>query len=1298
MATAKEYEILFTLKAYMDSAFGTGFNSARTYLSQIQGEVKQYNSILRDISAYQKHTQALETLKGKLDVEKKALADTEEKIKSEGKATKELTAEKQKHEKAINTLNEKIKSQEQTLEQDKQALEQDKVSVNNLAESEAELKAKVEEAKQQMQEFVALQNSITDMANAFSAIKVAADAAANASSALYDAVKECIDCAAELEYTMSAVEAVSGATAEETEQLTALAKEMGATTVYTASECAEALQTEALAGWSVEEMLAGLPAVVNMAAASGESLTEMTSIISDSLSAFGLSGEAAVTKFADVLTTAATSANTTVSLMGESLSYVESTAANLDYSIEDVSVALAVMANNALKGSVSGSALNTMLTRMSGANNNAAGQMDDLNISMYNTDGTAKDLLTFLNELRDAFKQFGDDSQSAQIAAYKLAGQRGMRGLLSIVNTTDEEWQSMVESIYDYEGAAESVSDIRLDNYQGQIYLLESAWDALKTTVGEAFLPVATDAAGVLTDLANVANDFAGENQTLIVSLSAAASAAGIAAVGISGVATALQFAKYALSVFMPGFGGIAVVAGAAAAAIGLTAGAVAAYATALDSASEESAELQSEAESLAETTQSTLDSYEETSNAYEDQRTEANALIDTIEELTSTGDTDELTQRRIESAVEDLNEVLPELNLEYDALSGTLSSTTDEMREFANVISDDEIESKVETLTELETQQAQLEEAITLAEQKAAESQAEYAAQMQEMASSYSDGITIPIGYSIVAGVADASTDAQTLAGLKEQYEAVAEAIKELENELNGYTEDQEDAANATSFTSSMLEEVTEYATAYGEAWSSAYDEAASSLENQLGLMKEVEEIEDPTTMSDIMGNTEDQLAALTEYKDNLQTIFDAAEQYGIDISSIYDDITSGSTDAMELVNAMASDIETNGVTNLSELIDTRTAAETIVEETKSAITDAMPEVQEAYNNMLDGVNLSDETAEQAAKSAAEQVVQGYIDGFTFGTTDVVSAAEDTGGNVAQGLADGMSDDSAVLGAANLIGGNLIDTLKAALGVNSPSTITTSAGQDVDQGLINGMTAKEAAAEAKATEVASATASAFQAELSQSTFYTYGANAIQGAINGINSKRSALVAAAKAAAAAANQAYHDESQIGSPSRLYYYYSEMDVAGGVQGWNANQYKLEQAAADAAAGSADAFSSAVQSGTTVSLTGYASGTDNAEAGLKMVGENGPELVDFSGGETVYTNRETTKIMGATNEGSSISASGGGTIQLTYAPNITINGNADSETLKAALSGHNQELLDLLEGYLNEREASQRRRSY
>ncbi len=347
------------------------------------------------------------------------------------------------------------------------------------------------------------------LAYQFSALSLVANEVADAMTTVTDAIESSVSVAAEFEYTMSAVEAVSGATSSEMEELSALAKELGASTVYTAREVAEAMETEALAGWSVNDMLQGMTGLVNLAAAAGEDLTSVTSIVSDALNAFGLSGEESVVHFVDTLAAAATSANTTITLLGDSLSYVETTAANLDYSIEDVSIALAAMADMSMKGSASGQALNTMLTRMSGANSNAAAQMEAMHLSMYNTDGTAKDLLTFMNELRDAFAEFGDDAQAAQIAAYKLAGQRGMRGLLAIVNTSEEAWAELADEIYNCEGAAEDISTTRLDNYTGQVTLLESAWEGLQTTIGESLLPISTWGAGVLTDLVTGVNDLA---------------------------------------------------------------------------------------------------------------------------------------------------------------------------------------------------------------------------------------------------------------------------------------------------------------------------------------------------------------------------------------------------------------------------------------------------------------------------------------------------------------------------------------------------------------------------------------------------------------------------------------------------------------------------------------------------------------------------------------------------------------------------------------------------------------------
>lgn len=624
---AKNYELMFLLKAQMDASIQNfslvggqvtalekkiqGYNATLKHmdgyrqhsealaqteerLKELEAETSAVNQRANDATAAQKaaaeavkaHEQAIDELKlahaeGKikgteyntaLEREKQALRASRQELKQAAKEEKNALAAKNDHQRSIDTTREKLGKEREALRQNIESLKAAGVNTENLEAAEKELNAQLDETVAKQKEWADFGNTVDELSKKFTTLRMVATAAQKPLREIVGFYGESLNAAATLEYSMDAVAAVSSATAEETERLTAVVKEMGATTVFTAEEAAGALETMALGGWDAAEMISGLPAVVKLAAAAGEDLSEMTSIVLDGMNAFGLAGQTAAVKFADVLAKAATSSNTNVGLMGESLSYVETTAGNLGYSIEDVSVALAVMADNSLKGSVSGAALNTMLTRMSGANETAAAQMEKMGLSMYHADGSAKDLLTFMGELRTAFQAFGDDAQAAQVAAYKLAGQRGMRGLLAIVNQSEESWQKLVEDVYSYAGAADEISSVRLDNYTGQVQLLSDAWDALQTSVGETFLPTATEAVGALQGLVNGANEFVQEHPELVMGLGASAAAMLGLTTATIGVAGAVQMLNFAISTLKLGglvsVGGL--VGGLAAVAVGV--------------------------------------------------------------------------------------------------------------------------------------------------------------------------------------------------------------------------------------------------------------------------------------------------------------------------------------------------------------------------------------------------------------------------------------------------------------------------------------------------------------------------------------------------------------------------------------------------------------------------------------------------------------------------------------------------------------------------------------------------------
>lgn len=295
---------------------------------------------------------------------------------------------------------------------------------------------------------------------------------------------------------MSKVKAISGATSSEMEQLRAKAKEMGAQTKFSATESAEAFNYMAMAGWKTADMLDGIEGIMNLAAASGEDLATTSDIVTDALTAFGLSAKDS-THFADVLAAASSNANTNVSMMGETFKYVAPVAGALGFSVEDVSTAIGLMANSGIKGSQAGTALRNLFTKMAKPTKESAAAMEKLGVSLTDSQGNMKDFNTIMGELREGFAGL-TQAEKAQTAS-ALAGQFGMSGLLAIVNSSEKDFNKLQDAIYNADGASKEMADTMMDNLPGAITLAKSALEGLGIRIGEVITPAITKIVQVFT-------------------------------------------------------------------------------------------------------------------------------------------------------------------------------------------------------------------------------------------------------------------------------------------------------------------------------------------------------------------------------------------------------------------------------------------------------------------------------------------------------------------------------------------------------------------------------------------------------------------------------------------------------------------------------------------------------------------------------------------------------------------------------------------------------------------------------
>ena len=557
MASRKEYELLFKLQASLGGNFNTAFKGAINTTRQLQNTMQKLNSVTGKIDAFKKQSTALDTNRQKLaqltaehDRLQRELSQTEQ-------PSEKLRAAMERNERQIADTTAKIEAQEARLRTLGDELSDAGVDTSRLAQENERLAKSYDRLKSGQEELARLNGAIQKNNEAISRTKSQLGGTIGTIAALGAAIYAGpIKKSAELEAQMSNVKALIANSygndtqklAVDMERLNSIAKEMGATTKFTATEAGKALEYMGMAGWKADQMITSLPGIMNLAAASGEDLGLVSDIVTDAMTALGMAadgttnGIANATHFANVLAVATSSSNTNVSGMGEAFQYVASTAGALGYSAEDLAVALGAMANAGVKGSQAGNSLKTALSRMAAPTSAMKSAMDQLGISMTDEHGNAKSLMGVMQNIRNAIgsvdvalvdadgnmreyesiiadlsKTTDGLSKVQQIeAASTIFGKNAMAAMLSIVNATDQDFQSLTESIYNSTDAAATMAAIKLDNLEGDITLMKSALDGLQIAIGDALLPTFRAGTQGITDFITKLTQFINENPELI--------------------------------------------------------------------------------------------------------------------------------------------------------------------------------------------------------------------------------------------------------------------------------------------------------------------------------------------------------------------------------------------------------------------------------------------------------------------------------------------------------------------------------------------------------------------------------------------------------------------------------------------------------------------------------------------------------------------------------------------------------------------------------------------------------------
>ncbi|MEF2813290.1 MAG: phage tail tape measure protein [Oscillospiraceae bacterium] len=447
---------------------------------EIGGDTTGLDKALKSVNTTIKNTQS-------------SLKDVNKLLKLDPSNTELLSQKQRLLKDAIGATKEKLDSLKAAQEQAKAQLEsgdlgQDKYDAlqREIIETEEELKrlqeqaattstslAKIDEVGQKME---SVGNSIAGAGKSMMPLTLAIGGVGTA------AVKT----AADFDAGMSQVAAISGATGDDLEALRDKAREMGSKTKFSASEAASAMEYMAMAGWKTGDMLGGIEGIMNLAAASGEDLATTSDIVTDALTAFGLSAEDSG-HFADILAAASSNANTNVSMMGETFKYCAPIAGALGFSAEDTAEAIGLMANAGIKSTQAGTALRTIMNNLTGEVKISGKAIGDVTIATTNADGSMRDLSDILADCRTAFSGLSE-SEKAQ-AAETLVGKNAMSGFLALMNAAPEDIDKLSNAIDNCDGTAESMAATMQDNLAGQLTILKSQLEELAISFGEILMP-----------------------------------------------------------------------------------------------------------------------------------------------------------------------------------------------------------------------------------------------------------------------------------------------------------------------------------------------------------------------------------------------------------------------------------------------------------------------------------------------------------------------------------------------------------------------------------------------------------------------------------------------------------------------------------------------------------------------------------------------------------------------------------------------------------------------------------------
>ena len=849
----------------------------------------------------------------------------------------------------------------------------------------------------------------------------AALAAAGVSRALgeiADVLKECVSASAGFEEAMSAVKALSGANAAEFQKLSEMAKQMGETTKYTAAESAEAFQYMALAGWNTEEMLEGIAPILNLASAANMDLARASDIVTDYLTAFGLTA-ADSAAFADKMAYAMSHSNTSADQLGEAYKGCAATAESMGYSVEETTAALMVMANASVKGGDAGTALNAIMTRLATDTKDCASTLAEYGVNVYDSQGNMQSLSSILQGISQVWATLTNEQQAN--LAKSIAGTNHYSDLQTILKGCSDAAQETGKSFTDYaaaletcSGSAEEMAGTMLDNLNGKMTLMNSALDSLKISIGNALMPVLGELADAGADGFSWASKFVDENPWLVQAITGAVGAVALLAGGLTAYAAVTAAAKAvqdALNLSMSLCPAVAI-----AAAIGALVVVVGSWVASLDDADEST-------KAFTESLEETKTAYEELSATMAEEQATTAATADSLKSLLEVEEKSATQKELIKQKVDELNEAVPNLGLAYDAASDSINMTTEALDALVeHAAAQEEYEAQVARLSELYTEQAEITARLEEAQTALAEAQE--------------------------TGSGNTWTLQNNINELTASLEDNQAQIAALEEESAAFGEWQEKSSQATQEMTTTVSGLISEMEALQTAYEDSHAKAVESIEGQLGLFNELDGSA-KTSIDNLIETLKGQVSYMETYAANIQK----AMELGVD-EGLVKKLSDGSEESAQILAAIVAGGEDEIAAlneQLAKVEEGKNAFGDAVAEMETDFSDKMADIEKRMQECVDELDVSVE-----AGVAGAATIEGYIEGAESMRSSLVSTYR------------------SLARAAN-------NAYKSTLDINSPSRVFREHGKNTVRGAIEGVEEEKDSFERVYTALAEAAVRAYE-------------------------------------------------------------------------------------------------------------------------------------------------------------------------------------------------------------------------